>query len=368
MIYQCSSINLDKDGGGIETYLTSLLQYRIPNVSDRILTSLKDLDQSKFKLLHLHGSDLLEELRGKCPSIYTLHNHSAYCPSGTKYLKTSTTCCDRNMSTLTCTWGHIVDGCGSRRPQKILYNLQRSHLEFKILKKLKIPVIANSDYVRNQLIKNGLSPKQTITLLCAVAVSDMSATPLTLETHQQQRLLFVGRIVPEKGLNFLLEALTQTDRRIQLDIAGEGWDRPRIQRMIENLELGDRITWHGWCDREKLEVLYQQCFALVFPSIWPEPAGLITLESSARYRPVIASSVGGIPEYVRHGETGILVAANKAKELSAAINDLSSSYQKSRSMGERGYAWVREVFTLDRHVERLRKLYEKTISDFHDSI
>jgi glycosyltransferase involved in cell wall biosynthesis len=59
-----------------------------------------------------------------------------------------------------------------------------------------------------------------------------------------------------------------------------------------------------------------------------EPAGLITLEAYARYRPVIASAVGGIPEHLRDGETGILVPINDIKQLAAAITELSTSYEK----------------------------------------
>jgi glycosyltransferase involved in cell wall biosynthesis len=364
MIHHCSVVDI-RAGGGIETYLSSLLQFPFSDMSNCVLTSLKDLDQSQFKLLHIHGQQLFEELRGECPTIYTLHNHSTYCPSGTKYLATSEAPCDRNMSYLRCTWGHLVDSCGSKRPQNIISNLRDSRHEFDTLKRLKIPIIANSDYVRRQLIENGFPSEQVLTLRCGVAFPQADAQPLIQEIHQNQRILFVGRIVPEKGLSWLLKALKLTDPQIQLDIAGEGRARPQMQKLAKQLGLSDRVTWHGWCNGEKLEALYSQCFSVIFPSIWPEPAGLITLEAHARYRPVIASSVGGIPEYMRHGETGILVAANDAQELSEAITELSSSYRKSRIMGERGHAWVLEEFTIDLHVERLRKLYEKTISNFH---
>jgi glycosyltransferase involved in cell wall biosynthesis len=367
MIHHCSVVDI-RAGGGIETYLSSLIKFRFPDVSDRVLTSLKDLDQSQFKLLHVHGQQLFGELKGECPTIYTLHNHSTYCPSGTRYLAMSGARCDRNMSYLGCTWGHLVDGCGSRRPQNIISNLQGSRYEFDTLKKLKIPIIANSDYVRRQLVENGFPSEQVLTLRCGIAFPEADAQPLIREIHQHQRILFLGRLVPEKGLSWLLKALKLTDPRIQLDIAGEGRAQPQMQKLTKQLGLSDRVTWHGWCNGEKLEALYNQCFSVIFPSIWPEPAGLITLEAYARYRPVIASSVGGIPEYVRHGETGILVAADDTKELSAAITDLSSSYQKSRSMGERGHALFLEEFTLERHIEHLRRIYEKTISNFHVSI
>jgi glycosyltransferase involved in cell wall biosynthesis len=364
-IYQCSSIDLNTSGGGIETYLTSLLQHQIPNVSDHILTSLKDLDQSQFKLLHLHDPELLGEVRGECPVLYTLHNHNPYCPSGNKFLANSGVSCDRKMSYLGCTWGHLADGCGSRRPQNIAKNLQRSHWELETLKNLKIPVIANSDYVREQLIKHGLPPDQTVTLRCGVAVPKGSTEPLTLENHQNQRILFAGRITPNKGLEWLLKALTLTNKQIQLDIAGEGWDRLRMEKLVRQMGISDQVTWHGWCTPEKLDLLYQQCFAVIFPSLWHEPAGLITLEAYAHYRPIIASTVGGIPEHVRAGETGILIRAYDIKQLAEAINELSQDYVKTRSMGEDGHTLFLTEFTIDLHIQYLQEIYAKYISQFY---
>jgi glycosyltransferase involved in cell wall biosynthesis len=365
MIYQCSSIDLNTSGGGIETYLESLLERRMPNVSDHILTSIKDLDQSQFKLLHLHGSELLGEVQGECPVLYTLHNHNPYCPSGNKYLPASGVSCDRKMSYFGCAWGHLVDGCGSRRPQNIVKNLQRSHWELEILRRLKIPVISNSDYVREQLIYHGLPPEQTVTLRCGVAIPKSITKPLTQENHQNQRILFAGRITPNKGLEWLLKALTLTDRRIQLDIAGEGWDRPRMENLARQLGASERVTWHGWCASEKLDSLYEQCFAVIFPSLWHEPAGLVTLEAYAHYRPVIASAVGGIPEHICSGETGILVKANDINQLAIAIRELAQDYLKTRSMGEKGHALFLESFTIDLHIQHLQEIYAQCIKNFY---
>jgi glycosyltransferase involved in cell wall biosynthesis len=188
---------------------------------------------------------------------------------------------------------------------------------------------------------------------------------LAFETHQNHRLLFVGRIVPEKGFDWLLKALAQADSRIHLDIAGDGWDQPRMEQLANKLGVAKRLTWHGWRNPKQLDVLYQQCFAVIFPSVWPEPAGLITLEAYAHYRPVIASSVGGIPEHVRDRQTGILVPANDIKQLAAAITELATDYQTSRRMGEQGHAWLLKEFTMDTHIKRLQNIYEKAIVDFH---
>jgi glycosyltransferase involved in cell wall biosynthesis len=361
MIYHCIPLYLINSGGGVKTYVKSLLNCPLPRVSNHILTSLKNVDQKQFDLLHVHGAELLSEVRGDCPVIYTLHNHNTYCPSGTKYLTTSQTCCDRNMSNLGCTWGHLVDGCGSRRPEYIIKNLRRSQRELETLKRRRIPIIANSDYVRDWLIKNGLPPYQVVTLRCGTPSPQITFEPLTQSIYQNQRILFAGRIVPDKGLNWLLRALTLTDRKIHLDIAGEGWDKPRMEQLAKALGVQERITWHGWCDSQKLDELYQQCLTVIFPSVWPEPAGLITLEAYARYRPVIASAVGGIPEHICSEETGFLVTANDTKQLAAAINELAHNYPKAHKMGEQGHALFLEKFTIENHIQKLQKIYEQCI-------
>ena len=363
LIYQCSNFEIG-EGGGVETYLGSLFEHRPPEVSDRVIKSLKNVDQSQFKLLHIHSTDLLLQLTGECPTVFSVHNHSFYCPSGTKYLAEQRTICDRNFSYLGCTWGKLVDRCGSRRPFKTIKELQTTHQLLDILKKVKITFVANSEYVRQELIKNGVPPEQTVTLHCGISVPQITTTPLSLEVHQNHRILFVGRIVSDKGLEWLLKTLIHTNPKIKLDIAGEGWERPRLEKLANTLGLTNRITWHGWCDPDKINKLYQQCFAVIFPSVWPEPAGLVTLEAYANYRPVIGSAVGGIPEHLRDGETGILVPGNDIKKLADAIHDLYGDHQKSRQMGEQGYALLMKEFTMATHVNNLRTIYAKTIAEF----
>jgi glycosyltransferase involved in cell wall biosynthesis len=362
-IYQCSATDI-RGGGGIETYIASLVNSEILGVSNHHINSFQNLDQGQCKLLHLHDPEFLAELRGECPAIFTLHNHCSYCPSGTKYLANRQQKCDRNMHLLGCTWGHLVDGCGSRRPEKIWQNWQSSYDFLSNAKKINIPIIANSNYVRKQIINNGLSPHRVITLHCGLKQPKYPTTSLTKEIHQNQRILFVGRIVPDKGIEWLLKALAKTNPNIHLDIAGEGWIKSKMEKLAKKIGLNERITWHGWCNKDKLETLYQQCLAVVFPSLWPEPAGLVTLEAYAHYRPIIASSIGGIPEYVQNSKTGILIPPNHIQNLADAINELATNYHKSRLMGEEGQQWFQQEFSLDLHIHKLEKIYSQTIAEF----
>jgi glycosyltransferase involved in cell wall biosynthesis len=373
-IYHCSSADI-AGGGGLETYITALINsqnYELishgTQPEEFVIRSLKNINESEYELLHIHDPDMLTDFREECPAVLTIHNHCTYCPSGTKYLADREKICDRSMHPLGCTWGHLIDGCGSRRPQNIFKGWQHSYEFLQNIKNTNITLIANSNYVRKEMIFNGVSPDKIITLLCAVERPQHPVIPLNPEIHQQQRILFVGRIVPYKGLEWLFKALAKTDSKIRLDIAGDGWGKPKMIELAQKMGLSDRITWHGWCNGEKLEALYQQCFSVVFPSLWPEPAGLVTLEAYTHCRPIIASASGGIPEYIQDGKTGILVEHNHVSQLSDAITELANNYHKSRLIGEQGQAWFEAEFIMEIHLQRLADIYSKTISDFKSRI
>jgi glycosyltransferase involved in cell wall biosynthesis len=355
----------DTSFGGIESYLRGIVSLLADQREQEVINRLDNLLPDD--LLHIHAPTFLQQFNHQCPAVHTVHNHDLYCPSGTKYLYGQARVCDRKMSVIGCTWGHLIDGCGSRRPKKIISNFKRAYSALDVLKKLKITVIANSDYVRSQLIANGLPESQVITLRCGIAATSSKHEPLDQDIHAQKRILFVGRIVPEKGLDWLLRTMPLLDQRIHLDIAGEGWAMPQVRKLAEDLNIDDRLTWHGWCQKEKLEELYRQSFAVIFPSVWPEPAGLVTLEAYARFRPVIASNVGGIPEHVQDGKTGILVEPNNSQDLAAAVTDLANNFGKSREIGIAGNNLFHSEFTLTIHAQRLQEIYDLAIAKFHKS-
>lgn len=363
MIHHCSIVNVGV-GGGIETYIASLLNAQSSSVSRVVFKSIHNIDQGQFDLLHLHDIGLIEQLSGECPSVFTAHNHSLYCPSGTKYIKDNELPCTINYNDFHCAWNHCINGCGSRRPYRILAGLHTTRNCLQIQRNLSLPIIANSNYVRDQLINNRVNPVQVETLHCGVKPNSISQ-PLTVEIHKEQKILFAGRIVPDKGLDWLIHALKFTPASIHLNIAGDGWYRPQVIKLINQLGLSQRVTWHGWCNEHKLNALYQESFAVVFPSVWPEPAGLISLEAYAHYRPIIASCIGGIPEYVIDGQTGILTAVNNIKVLSEAICLLSQNFSLAKQMGQAGHDLLIKNFTMELHVKKLENIYERVVTHFH---
>lgn len=364
MIYHCVD---GSPGGGIKTYVDAMANLQDLNISPTILTSLKDADLSQFKLLHLHHGILLRNFNNECPAVITMHNHAPYCPSGTKYLTDRKHLCNRAMSPIGCLWGHVVDGCGSRQPREIKHNLERAYRFLENLHRLKIPVLTVSGYLRNQLIAHGLSQRQLITLPITTAAKPADAQPLTSEVHNNYRLLYAGRINPTKCLDWLLYALAKADARINLDVAGEGWYKAKMQALAKHLNLDSRITWHGWCSQDKLSELYHNCFALCFPSQM-EPAGTVILEAYAHYRPVIGSQSGGAAEYINHQNTGFLIHPGDVQELTDAIDELTHDYHKAHMMGIQGNQLLTEQFSFEKHSHKLGRIYSTVIDSYHKEI
>jgi glycosyltransferase involved in cell wall biosynthesis len=359
-IIHCSEI-LARAGGGVKTYVDALYGEMGDSFAPDFLGSLAAVDPATAALLHVHEENMLRDYPGTVPMLFTAHNHNAYCPSGTRYFSALQAPCDRTLSVAGCVWGHYAEGCGSRRPQKVWEGLRRAQQSCAALKRYRIPVIANSDFVRTQFLRHGLPPEQVVTLRYGIREPVVPCPPLTEEVHRQQRILFLGRIVPDKGLDWLLESLNMMPGALHLDIAGDGWYRPQVEQRCTALGLGDRVTWHGWCSGAQLDGLFAQCLAVVFPSLWHEPAGIVTLEAYARHRAIIASAVGGIPEHVRPGETGLLVPVNDRNGLAAAIAQLATDCPQAVALGLAGRRWYEEEFTIAHHVRALRQLYDRAI-------
>jgi glycosyltransferase involved in cell wall biosynthesis len=134
-------------------------------------------------------------------------------------------------------------------------------------------------------------------------------------------LLFVGRLVPEKGLDVLLAALPNilsNGVNAKIVAVGEGPQREEYQRMANEYGLGSKVLFVGHIDDWTLRALYRVADVTVVPSKF-EPFGIVALEAMAAHCPLVASDVGGLAEIVDHEGTGLKVAANNPNALAWAI-------------------------------------------------
>jgi len=190
--------------------------------------------------------------------------------------------------------------------------------------------------------------------------------PVPLPRGGTARMLFLGRMTPQKGLSWLIDALALTKHPVHLDVGGTGYMEPEIRTRVKALGLGDRVTFHGWLDEHGVVELIRASRALIFPSLWHEPFGLVALEAMVNARPVIASRVGGIPEIVTDGETGILVPPNDSIALAAAIDQLWD-LSFARQLGDEGLRSARAKFAIADHMLALLDAYgDQTNLPIHD--
>lgn len=129
------------------------------------------------------------------------------------------------------------------------------------------------------------------------------------------RLAFVGRLVSEKGIDTFIEAATTLGRPIALEVVGEG---PLLDRLRATSPAN--VTFHGFLPPAAVRDVLVRSSALVVPSLWEEPLGLVVLEAMACGVPVIGTSVGGIPEMIRSGRNGILIEPDDVPALAGAID------------------------------------------------
>lgn len=311
----------------------------------------------ELDILHLHTT--VSVLPPGCtPVIRAIHGNNPYCPSGSRYLKRWSQPCDRAYSLGGCLWGHLVDHCGSIRPQRFYPGFEKTWQEMRTLR--EVLVIANSQFVKDQMIRSGYSADNIHAIdYPAPEIGEYFPPEQTNLPH----FVFLGRITPEKGITWLLQALAQVKVPIHIDIAGSGnqEQEQQIHHLAEHLGLMDRITFHGWVNEAKAMQLIQGARALVFPSVWHEPAGIVSLEAAAAGRAIIASKIGGIPEYVGRLQNALLVEPNDVCGLAKSIEKLATNCSLAKQMGIQGRQMAKEHFSLEKHMQELMKLYELSV-------
>jgi len=189
-------------------------------------------------------------------------------------------------------------------------------------------------------------------------------------------VLFVGRITRQKGIVHLVRALRHLDPGFQIVLCAGAPDTPEIaQEMKSAVDVAKAgrvgIIWiEEMVPKDEIIALYSGAELFVCPSIY-EPFGIINLEAMACGTPVVASAVGGIPEVVVHGETGLLVPVEQmteapfepldadkfARELAAAINELMRDEPRRRKMAEAARCRVEEHFSWTAIAKKTADLY-----------
>jgi glycosyltransferase involved in cell wall biosynthesis len=178
----------------------------------------------------------------------------------------------------------------------------------------------------------------------------------------EPRLLCVGRLIPIKGHETLLRAFAAARLSVPmlgLDIAGDGELRASLEALARELDLEGAVRFLGRVS--SVASAYEQAAVVVVPS-FGEGFGMVALEAAERGRAVIASAVGGLPEIVDDGRTGILVPPGDATTLGAAIVQLVGDSERVAAMGRAARERAIRDFSLARCADRTDELYRAALA------
>jgi glycosyltransferase involved in cell wall biosynthesis len=175
------------------------------------------------------------------------------------------------------------------------------------------------------------------------------------------RLLFVGKLTEQKGLQHLLRAIPLMRATASVDVVGAGRvDDAHLRRMAEELGIAPRINWLPLLSQRELAALYQRATIHVIPAV-DEGLGLTAVESLLSETPVVAFDSGGVPDVVVPGTSGVLVTPGDAVALAGALDQLLADAGERARLGAKGRAYVMEKFSPDAVGARYASLYEQVL-------
>ncbi len=228
-------------------------------------------------------------------------------------------------------------------------------------------VVAVSESVRRTLIGSGMRPTQVETIHHGTDVRKFAQTTLTAAEGRAQLGIpddalavgILGRIAPEKGHRVLLQAAAMLGDcpRLSPVFAGEGPDEEDLKLLAAQMGLGERVIFAGF--RDDINNVVGALDVVLSASTWAEPCSAVVQQGMALGKPVIGTCVGGTPEMIVDGETGLLVPPGDADALAQAIARLAEDRPMRERMGRAGRCRVEEHFSLSGMMEKIEELYRR---------
>lgn len=322
--------------------------------AQKMLSRLIKDGQPNSVIFHVHGwtkslspSVLYEIISSKNPVICTLHEFFSVCPNGSLFNFQTKEICELTPMSREC----LTTNCDSRSYSHKLWRVARQLLMERIA---KFPASVTGFIYTTEFTKNIISK-----FLPLGAKYYHLPYPVFVKKQPQVKawenkpIIYVGRLAAEKGI----EPAAETFHRlgIPLEIAGSGECSDEIKRANPSIVL------HDWLDSEGLISLFARARALVFPSLWYETFGLVVYEALARGVPVIASRESAAVERILDDQNGRLFSWKKPGEFENALLSAADSAVVERWSKFAYSDYWSDPFTLDKHINTLREIYDETL-------
>lgn len=225
-------------------------------------------------------------------------------------------------------------------------------------------VIVVSNPLRNALEK-GLGRLQNIVVIHNGVSESKIFTGHQGGTGRSKVLVSLGWLIERKGHEFVLKALARLQSKypdVRYIIAGTGPCENKLRHLAASLQVADRVHFKGFVPNDELPSVLASCDVFVLPS-WDEAFGVVYLEAMANGKPVIGCQGEGIEDFVRHGETGLLVKPRDVDSLVEALDFLLSHPEEAQAMGERARKVVLENYTWEKNAEKTIQVYREVLGE-----
>lgn len=179
--------------------------------------------------------------------------------------------------------------------------------------------------------------------------------------NKEPKLLFVGRLSPVKGVNYLIRALPgvlEKFSKVRLEIIGYGAQEKELKALVKNLSLENKITFIGPVPNRELPKYYQHSFCYILPSI-VEGLPVAIMEAMACGCPVIATSVGGVRDLIENNVTGLLISPKSVDEISQSVIRLLSDKILRENIIQNARKKIEENYEWNIIASKFEKLYDK---------
>ena len=298
---------------------------------------------------HLSPSVLVELRRQHVPVVLTLHDLKLVCPA--YKMHTQGLICER------CRGGALRNVVEHRCIKNSTAMSALVWLESTIHKSLDL-------YMRN--VDRFVVPSRFFLAKFAewgVDIRRFTHVPNSIDVDQFEAtdepgdvFVYVGRLVPEKGVATLVRAAAKAG--VRLRIIGTGPEEAALRALA--VELGGDVEFTGYLSGAALRAAVKSARAVVIPSEWYENAPISVMEACALARPVIGADIGGIPELIRPEETGFVFQSASVYSLAAVLERVRSlPAARLRGIGQAGREWMRSEFSPASYVERMSSVYSE---------
>lgn len=287
------------------------------------------------------------------PIVYTLHDYHLICLNYRLFYQ-----------------GKICEDCKDHKYYKailkkcirssVLLSLlgcieQYVHTILKIFEENVDIFITPSNFLRKKMIEYGFNPGKIIHLPCFVFMDNY------LPNYEfSNYVVYIGRLVEEKGLNTLIKVMKKISE-VKLLIIGDGTYRDDLEKAVINEKISN-VEFKSYIPKENIKAFIKNSICVVVPSIWYDISPMVIYESFAMGKPVIGANIGGIPEVIDDGVNGLLFKPGDANELAEKIRYLLSNKDKLKEMGSNGRRKVLEYYCPEIHYEKILKVYQSSIA------